>query len=190
MWRVALVLGAGALTGCSEETIEFPEGGQTGSDSTVVVPKTYVGMTAISGGVFQVADVIVRAESNGRELFADTLTEAGQSSFGTDSLVDKALIGYSLSKFDPTKHVVYYRNLGTPEQQVVWTATSVLNAEKVAALTDTIITVGRPCNGFIVWGNSKSFSLNVESMTIRKSQLERYFEDTRHTVRTDTLFVR
>lgn len=185
LWRVALVLGAGALTGCSEETTEFPEGGQTGSDSTVVVPKTYVGMTAISGGVFQVADVIVRAESNGRELFADTLTEAGQSSFGTDSLVDKALL-----LFDPTKHVVYYRNLGTPEQQVVWTATSVLNAEKVAALTDTIITVGRPCNGFIVLGNSKLFSFNVESKTIRKSQLERYFEDTRHTVRTDTLFVR
>lgn len=191
LWSVAFVLGAFAWTGCSDDPKEVTNNVPGGSDTTAVAPKMYVGLTTVPSGVLNVADVVIRAESDGREVFADTLTEAGQSSYGTDAELDQLFAGLASLGFNPEKQVVYYRDLGILEHSVVWTTTSVLNAEKVAALTDTLVTVGRPWNGFVVRGESgTSLSFSMGSMTIRKSQLERYFEDTRHTVRTDTLFVR
>lgn len=192
LWCVALVLGTSAFIGCSEETMDGPgDGGQQGGDSIQGTPKEYLGVTTFAGKLLRVADVVVKAEAGGVELFADTLTCEDQTSFGTDSLYDRLVLEASLYQFDPATHFVYYRNLGTPVQDVVWTATSMLNTDKVAALTDTLVTVSRPWNGFlVVKGFADQTSFGIESMTMRKSQLERYFEDARHTLRTDTLFVR
>lgn len=186
---VALVLGTTALVGCSEETTETS--GNTDSGDQPEVVEKYMGMTVFPKDMLRVADVAIQAEAGGVQLFADTVRSAEVSTYGTNALFDEIVLRCYPLVFDPDVYYVYYGDLGIPKQNVVWTARTLLNADKVNALTtDTIIQMHRPDVVIAVQDPNKFMgSGSIGHIPVIKSKLNKFFEDERRTFNSDTLYV-
>lgn len=191
---VLLAAGIQALVGCESETSELGPGGQgSGGDSALVQQHDYVGVVSFEHRMLEIADVTVVAESDGKLIFSDTLTNPNQTCWGQDSTLEAklfALPGF-LGFFSPAKHFVFYRLVAEPvKADVVWTVTSVLNENKLALVQDSAVRVSRPWVGFAdVEQGIAQGTFSMEGMTIHRKDVEEYFSEPRRTVRTDTLHV-
>lgn len=190
---VLLAAGIQALVGCESETTELGPGGQgNGGDSALMQHHDYVGMVSFEHRMLEIADVTVVAESDGKQIFADTLTGWEQTCWGQDSTLEaKLFLIPALWGFSPETHFVYYRRVAQPlTADVVWTVTSVLNEDKLALVQDSTVRVSRPWVGFAdVEQGIAQGTFSMEGMTIHRKDVEEYFSEPRRTVRTDTLYV-
>lgn len=194
LFFISLLLAAGQVfVSCSEQT---SESGDLGAGSGTESPeqggeRKFVGMAMFEKHILDIADVTVKAESGGSVLFVDTLTRADQTCFGQDSSTDK-LLWWLLRTvgFLPDQHFVFYRPVVQPVvSELVWTVTSSLNERKLESLQDSIVRVSIPCVQFVESGERFDGMLNFNSKMIHRKDIKRYFSDTRHTVKSDTLRV-
>lgn len=181
------------LVSCSEHISEM---GDHGSGGGIESPeqgnsRKFVGVATFEKQILEIADVTVKAESGDSVLFIDTLSCADETCYEQDSLMDKSLLLLLESVgFLPEQHLVFYRPVAQPiTAEVVWTVTSSLNQRKLESLQDSVCRVSTPWVGFVELGKPFEGVLSFNSKFIHRKDIERYFSDARHTVKTDTLRV-